>query len=485
MEGPQNMVSKNTIEQVILLLADGARADIMQELLNDGELPGISRTFCHNREKVIDTGVTTFPSTTGPAHLPFLTGLFPGACNIPGIRWFDPEAYWKKRISPNRFRSYMGVGNFFLGSDINPEIRTIFQEIRDHRVIASSVHRGVRFGRNLTLVSKIVQNIKSFITQDWKGLDHIAEKKLLKAAIVRTPLIFAAFYGTDSNGHKQGPYGDKVLDAYRRLDRTVGHLGDELRRHHQEEKTLICLFSDHGMSQTDTHIDLHALINKIYGPCLAHPQIWQGYFSARSAVMVSGNAMAHIYISNNNRWDQQYLDNPGEQLTAVIHALLQTTGIDQVAGKCSDGSIRVYARNGRATIAEMEAGRIMYTSQGDDPFNYPESLRGCYADGELLDITFSTKYPDAPRQLLQLFKSPRCGHLVVTAATGYDLRARYEYPTHVGSHGSLHRQHMIVPMMFNKTVRKGAKRTADVFPTAMAALGHVPHPDIDGKSLFL
>ena len=378
----------------------------------------------------------------------------------------------------------MGIGNFFLDSDINPEIRTIFQEIRDHRVIASSVHRGVRFGRNMTMVSKMIQNIKSFITQDWKGLDHIAEKKLLKAARRRTPLIFAAFYGIDSNSHKQGPYGDRVLEAYQNIDRTVGHLGDELRRHHQEERTMICLFSDHGMSRTDRHIDLQGMINKIHGPCLAHPQIWQGYFSARSAVMVSGNAMAHVYISKNNQWDQQYLDAPGEELGAVIHALLRTTGIDQVAGKCTDGSIRVYARNGRATIEEPEAGRIVYTSQGGDPFDYPESFGGCYADIELLDLTFRTQYPDAPRQLLQLFRSPRCGHLVVTAAPGYDLRARYEYPTHVGSHGSLHRQHMIVPMMFNKTVRRGVKRTVDVFPTALAALGHVPHPDLDGKNLL-
>ena len=51
------MVQKNTLEQVILLLADGARADMMQELLNEGKLPGIGRTFYHNREKVIDTGV--------------------------------------------------------------------------------------------------------------------------------------------------------------------------------------------------------------------------------------------------------------------------------------------------------------------------------------------------------------------------------------------------------------------------------------------
>lgn len=479
------MSSNTTIDQVILLLADGVRADLMQQMLGNGELPGIDRTFFDKREKVIDTGVTVFPSTTGPAHLPFLTGCFPGACNIPGIRWFDPAEYRRKHLSFSRFRSYMGLGNFFLGRDMNPTIRTLFQEIDDHGAIACNVRRGVRYGRDLTFVSKIMHNIKSVLVQDWQALDHIAERKLVQAATRRTPLIFAALYSADSNGHKYGPYGDKVLAAYRRIDHTVGILGDALRRHHQDDKTLICLFSDHGMSQTSQHIDLQAIIQAICGPCLAHPHIWHGYFSARSAVMVSGNAMAHIYLRGNNQWFGRYLDDPDEQLSAILATLLATPGIDQVTGRGSDGSLMVYGRNGRAKIKETALKNIEYTSEQDDPFKYPKSFNGSHTDKELMTITFKTAYPDAPRQLLQLFKSPRCGHLVVTAAPGYDLRARHERPHHIGSHGSLHRQHMIVPMLFNKNVSTDIKRTVDIFPTAMTALGRIPPDTIDGQNLLL
>jgi predicted AlkP superfamily pyrophosphatase or phosphodiesterase len=75
----------------LTLLADGARADLFEGLLAAGELPNIQR-------HVIDRGAyrratSTFTSTTGPAHLPFLTGCYPGTANVPGYRWFDRAAY--------------------------------------------------------------------------------------------------------------------------------------------------------------------------------------------------------------------------------------------------------------------------------------------------------------------------------------------------------------------------------------------------------
>lgn len=478
------MVSRSAVDQVIVLLADGVRADILQELLDNGELPGIERTFLEGREKTITTGVTAFPSTTGPAHLPFLTGCFPGSCNIPGIRWLDPTVFGSKLVSPSRFRSYMGLGNFFLARDMTPRVSTLFENVRDHRVIAGNVRRGVRWTRDLTRASKVVQNIKSFVTEDWTGLDRIARDKVLTAAASGTPLVFAAFYGADSNGHKQGPRGCRTLAAYRYLDGAVGSLGALLRAAGREERTLICLLSDHGMSSTVQHIDLHAVIDGICGPCLAHPAIWRGYFAARSAVMVSGNAMAHVYVKGDMHWQLQYLDAPGKDLAAVVEVLLAIPGIDQIAGRCRDGAIRVLTSQGSANIREPEPGVIDYTVQGLDPFGYPDDIRGVSSDRKMLARTFATAYPDAPRQLLQLFQSPRCGHLVVTAAPGYDLRARNERPPHLGSHGSLHREHMIVPVLLNRPAGAAVCRTIDIFPTVLKALGLPVRSGVEGISLI-
>ncbi len=76
---------------VLIVLADGAHTGTFEALLAAGELPRIQR-------HVIDRGsyrrgTTTFASTTGPAHIPILTGCFAGTGGVPGYRWFEREAY--------------------------------------------------------------------------------------------------------------------------------------------------------------------------------------------------------------------------------------------------------------------------------------------------------------------------------------------------------------------------------------------------------
>ena len=78
-------------DHAIVLLADGARADVLAEELAAGRLPNIARHLLERGASV--PAVTSFPSTTGPAYLPFLTGCFPGTCNVPGIRWFDKQLF--------------------------------------------------------------------------------------------------------------------------------------------------------------------------------------------------------------------------------------------------------------------------------------------------------------------------------------------------------------------------------------------------------
>lgn len=476
--------SKTHLKQIILILADGVRPDILQDLLDQGNLPGIAGTLTVPENK-ITTATSVFPSTTGPAHLPFLTGCFPGTCDITGIRWFDPKKYRQKLFSLSSFRSYMGLGNLLSGRDISPEIRTLFQDIPDHGAIASNIRRGMRVSRNLTFFTKILHNIRSFMIQDWSNLDSIAESHLLEATKRKTPFIFSVFYSADSNGHKQGPRGDKVLESYRRTDSAIGHLGDILRRENREKNTLLAVVSDHGMSRTFQHLDLCKIVENIAGPCLAHPTLWHGFLSAKTAVMVSGNSMAHIYIRSGSGWGiDPFIDQPDRVMMNLIDTLLNNPAIDQIAGRCSDGSVLVMSQHGKAIIAQTDENKICYRHYDGDPFNYPAGLCGIYDDSELHKKTLNSDYPDAPRQLLQIFSSHRCGHLVVTAAPGYDLRARYERPPHLGSHGSLHRQHMIVPMLFNQELKTSPWRTVDFYPTALQAIGIPLKNHIDGKSLL-
>jgi predicted AlkP superfamily phosphohydrolase/phosphomutase len=74
--------------------------------------------------------------------------------------------------------------------------------------------------------------------------------------------------------------------------------------------------------------------------------------------------------------------------------------------------------------------------------------------------------------------------VVVSATPGYDLRLKYEHPEHKGTHGSLHREHMVVPVISNVKIDTDCLRTVDVFPTYLRLMGRNIPDNIDGKPLI-
>ncbi len=74
---------------------------------------------------------------------------------------------------------------------------------------------------------------------------------------------------------------------------------------------------------------------------------------------------------------------------------------------------------------------------------------------------------------------------MVVSRSGSDLRRAFEWPEHHGTHGSLHRDHMLVPVICNRTgLDPRPARTTDLFPTALAWLELPPVEGIDGRSLL-
>jgi hypothetical protein len=105
---------------------------------------------------------------------------------------------------------------------------------------------------------------------------------------------------------------------------------------------------------------------------------------------------------------------------------------------------------------------------------------------EVAALTAGTGFPDTPWQLVEFFRSARAGDLVVCARAGFDLRSRFEYQPHNGSHGTLERAHMLVPAAVNAGwVSDRPLCTADFFPTILAALGLPVPPGLSGRSVEL
>jgi hypothetical protein len=461
----------------LLLLADGATPDGLARLLADGALPNLARLFPseeHRRQ-----AVTVFPSTTGPAHLPYLTGCFPGTCDVPGIRWFDPVAYERSPLSLDRFRSYIGPEAYLLARDLSAEVRTVYEEVLDHAGVYGVCARGLRRGADRTRWAKFWLNLLSFARASaaaCAAVDAAAERHLVRAVSSGARFVHAVIPGIDADSHREGPDAPPVRDAYRRLDRAVGAAVDALGR--ETSETLIFLVSDHGHSTTTRHFDIHDFVETRVGRTLSHPRVLRALFGARAATMVSGNAMAHVYLRGERGWrDERCVEGLARELSAE-------EAVDHVATR-EAGGVRVRSRRGEALLSWTGEGTVRCRTLDGDPFRYGAALGGdgeaSHTHGEWLDLTADSDYPDAPVQILQLFASRRTGDLVVSSRLGWDLRARYERPPHRGSHGSLHARHMRVPLWCSEPLAPGPYRSADVFPTLLRAMGLDAAERIDGR----
>ena len=76
----------------------------------------------------------------------------------------------------------------------------------------------------------------------------------------------------------------------------------------------------------------------------------------------------------------------------------------------------------------------------------------------------------------------RAREIILSAARDWDFRARYEPIPHVSSHGALHREHMLVPLLVNRPPAREPRRTVDVMPSALAVLGKTIPDGLDGQS---
>ena len=105
-------------------------------------------------------------------------------------------------------------------------------------------------------------------------------------------------------------------------------------------------------------------------------------------------------------------------------------------------------------------------------------------DAEAHEATKGTDYPDSVVQIARLAASPRAGDIILSACRDWDFRARYEPIPHVSSHGALHRDHMSVPLLLDRPPGSTPRRTADVFPSALQALGIKAPSRLDGSSFI-
>ena len=464
------------MKKVIFLLLDGARYDCLNRYLDLGHLPNVDKIIKNNGSN--SSAISVFPSTTGPAYVPFLTGLYPGNMNMPGIRWFNKIQFSKNESDSGAHRSYVGIGSIFFNTDLKKSKKTMFEIVKKSRSIFNEITRGLDSKYNMTKISKIYYKIKSHFSGS-SDIDSVAMEKLLSAIDSEAEFIFCCLHGLDSNSHIYGFDHDIVLQSYKSFDYNLGIVLSKLENNNELNDTLLIITSDHGHSNTLTHIDLVEFLESRNFRVLSYPFILNKYYrDINASVMVSGNSMAHIYLRKDFNWEKKYTFIDSEKL---IDSLLKINGIDLVMALNQKNHIIIKSDRGLAVLEEKE-NLLRYQPLENDPFGYPKMNEFLSSD-DVLSQTYNTEYPDALIQIVQIFKSNRCGDIVVSADSGFDLRKKYEYPEHKSSHGSLQKSHMFVPLIMNKRIKQEHIRTVDLFPTILDYLNKEIANDIDGKKL--
>ena len=485
-------------KRFVFIIIDGAPYEIFKTLVENGDLPNI-------KKYVVDRGslnkaVSVFPSTTGPAFIPFFMGLYPGTANIPGIRWLSKSKFQ----APHRFKrpgvcSYMGIDGLRFEADLPPNFPTLFNFFSPVSNIYNLLARGCPPSKNLTRWIKLFIYTYAHFSHRWRFVNQIAERHLHQAVAAGDQFITCLFPAVDTFSHHFNTQAPQVMRTYRDIDAAVGKLVHSLQKANTLEETLILITSDHGMSDTHTHIDIPQHLDDGGWRCLHYPKVWRQ--GAVSASMVSGNGMTHLYFKNSSAEKGWGGRTPFEKLyqTGVISSLIELEGLGLVAGQSETGDIIIQSRTGQGRISchslDTDHGnlqrehttskcadllRFSYQFTGTDPLGYGAHYKNL-SSREALRKTYDTPHPDGIVQLWQIFESERTGDLVLSAESGYDLRARYEIPEHHATHGALIAEHMHIPFATNYPIAEQYIRSVDVFPTVLSLCGHnVAVHHIDG-----
>ncbi|MEO6778992.1 MAG: alkaline phosphatase family protein [Gemmatimonadaceae bacterium] len=456
----------NADTSVIVVLADGARPDVLSAALDAGELPALARL---RAEGGLYSVATVFPSVTGPAYTPFLMGQHPGSVGLPGLRWYDrarSACSW-----PSYARSYTGPQCRFLDRDLAADAATMFELTESSIGALSVIRRGLprskQIGRGAAFVARTAITHFRGDVAGWLDTDRrIGDTFVQRVRDERPAYAFAALTGIDKASHARGHDAPIVHDAMRIVDDVCRRLRSDAEQAGRWHGVHLWVVSDHGHSPVAAHEDLAGLVGSLGFRVVAHP--WIVRRGAQVAVAVSGNSMAHIYTGLKQR-TRQFWPALSAEWSDMAATILERDSVDIMLLPRSDTSCEVHARGCGHALVTWDEWEFAYRPITGDPLGVGELASMDAADA--FDATIDSGYPDGVVQIARIAACARSGDIVLSAAPGWDFRARYEPIKHVSSHGALHREHMLVPLLTNRPVAHEPRRTVDVMASACAVLG--------------
>ena len=476
--GEHQETSGNTVS---IILIDGLDQERFQNALQKGQLPHLEKLI--ENGTYVKNGISSFPSMTGYAFYPFITGHDAIESGIIGLRWFD-----RSRDIGN-LRNYVGRTNVWMNQDITDTIKTFFELSGDQYTtsINSYMNKGVADARMTGWTHTTAKfEGKSFIgplrSIPFAGKElaknhYQHESEVMQMAadqLTKNPKVqWITLPSPDATFHVDGmtDYYDNLV-IY--IDSLIGNYQNTIEQLGQSDTRMLAVITDHGVASVDTNIDFLKVAKDKMGLDLTRGNAVNyrsmqlkepltefidkdGYF------VINGNLSAMLYMRDPNKFGaESWRSNlPPLQLNKFNHKtglidlaqkISQITGIEFTIYRRNEKSIFIRSKGGLSYITKSE-DKYKYTSLEGDPLGYKELdlTDTFYTADEWLSKTINTDYPDAVYRLYAVMNTPEVGDFLLTSEEGYDFAKDYEaiVGNYRGGHGGIKANQLRVPYIIS------------------------------------
>lgn len=512
---------------VTVFVFDGLRQDRLLEGIEDGALPELGRLV--REGALVRNGVSAFPSVTGYAYYPFLTGEDAARSGVLGLRWFD------RQRGRGSFRNYVGRTHGRMDEDLAAHPPTVFEcfpevltSAYDSLVERGAVHTEIggwafvmaKYGDHwwLPRVLRRLPWVGDELAPGWIDVERDVLDSAVRQLVERPKVQWIVLTALDAYSHLHGVDAgyDELL---RGLDGLVGRYREASRALGQEPERAYAVLSDHGVVSVRHNIDLQGDLRRRTGL-----RLWRGrathlvtteldaslerYDGHDGIIAVNGNTMIYLYLRRPDALGaaawlrpltsaelRAYRKSGGSPAVDVIAALAAIPGVELIAARAAAGGVEIAGPAGRGRL-RVEGDLLTYEVEGSDPLGYAthpatRALIGAPHTGDVwLRATQDTDFPDGLVRLRRLLAQDSAGDLVVTAREGYDLAHDFELFVggYRGGHGGLRAdQARVAYVLSGYGVRAGAvvdvARAEDVGATLLELAGAPQFPGAAGRIL--
>lgn len=463
-----------------IILIDGLDQARFQNSLKKGKLPNLQKII--NDGTYIKNGIGSFPSMTGYAFYPFITGHDAVESGIIGLRWFD------RSLEVGNLRNYVGRTNVWMNQDITDTIKTFYELSGDQYTasINSFMNKGVADTRITGWTHTTAKfEGKSFIgplrSIPFAGKElaknhyqHESEVMRMAAEQLKfNPKVqWITLPSPDATFHVDGmtDYYDNLVQY---IDSLIGDFQVTIDELGQNNTRMLAIVTDHGIASVDNNIDFlkeakeKMGLDLIRGNAVNYRSMQlkepisdfvdkDGYF------VINGNLSAMLYMrdpskSGTESWrtnltSQQLTDfTTNNKSIDITDGIANMEGLEFVIFRKDKNTIIIKNKQGEAFIEKLDHS-YKYTSQYSNPFGYKLELLDTFLTADQwIEKTVNTDYPDAVYRLYSVMNTPNVGDFVLTSSEGYDFAKDYEIivNNYKGGHGGIKANQLRVPYILS------------------------------------